>query len=70
MSLPLNAIDRLFDRLLATYGRDFSARWEGLDQGAVKSSWAHELAGYESRLKPHVGNGHWKTSKRCSPNDQ
>ncbi|CAM8658364.1 hypothetical protein MCEMIEM13_01509 [Comamonadaceae bacterium] len=51
MSLPLNAIDRLFDRLLATYGRDFSARWEGLDQGAVKSSWAHELTGYEKNLK-------------------
>lgn len=51
MSLPLNAVDRLFDRLLATYGRDFSARWEGLDQGAVKSSWAHELAGFENHLK-------------------
>ena len=51
MSLPLEVIDRMFARLIATYGRDFSARWEGLDQNAVKSSWGHELAGYENNLK-------------------
>lgn len=51
MSLPLEVIDRMFARLVATYGRDFSARWEGLDQNAVKSSWGHELAGYENNLK-------------------
>lgn len=50
MSLPLQVIDRLFSRLNATYGRDFMARWEGLDAGAVKSSWAHELAGFEQHL--------------------
>lgn len=50
MSLPLKAIDRLFDRLTATYGRDFTARWEGLDQNVVKSSWAHELSGFENCL--------------------
>jgi hypothetical protein len=51
MSLPLEVIDRVFARLVATYGRDFSARWEGLDQNAVKSSWGHELGGYEKNLK-------------------
>lgn len=51
MSLPLEVIDRMFARLVATYGRDFSSRWEGLDQNAVKSSWGHELAGYENNLK-------------------
>lgn len=50
MSLPLAAVDRLFDRLIATYGRDFLSRYEGVDIGAVKTSWAHELAGFSDRL--------------------
>ena len=43
MSLPLQAIERLFLRLGATYGRDFTGKYEGTDANAVKSSWAHEL---------------------------
>lgn len=50
MSLSLQAIDRMFARLNVTYGRDFMARWEGQDVMAVKSSWAHELAGFENHL--------------------
>ena len=46
MSLQLKAVDHIFDRLSATYGRDFTGRWEGLDQNAIKSSWAHELSGF------------------------
>lgn len=45
MSLSPQVVDRLFDCLTATYGRDFTGRWEGLDAAAVKASWAHELAG-------------------------
>ena len=52
MSLPLPVIDRLFARLNATYGRDFMGRYEGLDSAAVKTSWGHELGGYEKNLKP------------------
>ena len=50
MSLPLKAIDRLFDRLAATYGRQWLDMWEGVDPNAVKSSWAHELAVFEHSL--------------------
>jgi hypothetical protein len=50
MSLSLQAVDRLFVRLSATYGRDFASKYEGLDQNAVKSSWAHELAGFAPHL--------------------
>lgn len=50
MSLPLIAIDRLFDRLNATYGRDFMSRWEGQNSNAVKASWAHELSTFERNL--------------------
>lgn len=50
MSLPSQAVDRLFARLSATYGRDFASKYEGLDQNAVKSSWSHELAGFAPHL--------------------
>jgi len=50
MSLPLQAVDRLFARLQATYGRDFTSKYEGIEIGLVKSSWAHELAGFAGQL--------------------
>lgn len=51
MSLPRNVVDRLFDRLMATYGRAWLNLWEGLDSNAIKTVWAHELAAYAPRLK-------------------
>lgn len=51
MSLPLQVIDRLFDRLTITYGREFMARYDGLDANAVKSSWGYELSGYSGNLE-------------------
>lgn len=51
MSLSLKAIDRIFDRLTTTYGRDFVSKFEGIDLNAVKSSWAHELAQFDGRLE-------------------
>lgn len=51
MSLPLQAIDRLFDRLGASYGSAWMRQWEGVDANAVKSVWAHELSGYAGNLK-------------------
>lgn len=50
MSLPLPAVDRLFARLTATYGKQFLSLYEGLDANAIKTSWAHELSGYANRL--------------------
>lgn len=50
MALSPQVLDRLFDRLTATYGRDFMGRWEGLDANAVRASWAHELGGFERHL--------------------
>lgn len=44
MSLSSQAIDRLFDRLAATYGQQWFRMWEGVDSNAVKSLWAHELS--------------------------
>lgn len=49
MSLPASWIDRIFERCTLVYGRDFLARWEGLDIEAVKTDWARELDGFENR---------------------
>lgn len=50
MSLPIPWIDRIFEKLTLTYGRDFVGRWEqaGVAAADVKADWAHELAGFES----------------------
>ena len=50
MSLRLEAVDRLFDRLAATYGRDWFGMWAGVDSTAVKSLWSHELSPFADRL--------------------
>jgi hypothetical protein len=46
MSLPANWVDAIFDRLSLIYGQSFQRRWADLDLNAVKSNWAHELAGF------------------------
>lgn len=51
MSLPLKALDRLWDRLMATYGAAFLSKYAGVDTATVKSVWAHELAGFGGRLE-------------------
>lgn len=53
MPMPLKAIDRLFDRLLGTYGKQFADLYVGLDIQSVKSIWAMELDhwGAEDGLK-------------------
>lgn len=50
MTIPAKAIDRLFERLLATYGSGFSALWRGVPIEVVKQAWAHELGGFANRL--------------------
>lgn len=51
MSLPLKAIDRLFERLSHTYGSEWTSRWHGQDEAKVKTVWAHELSAYASHLE-------------------
>lgn len=46
MSLPAPWIDKIFTKLTLAYGRDFIARWEGIELNDVKSDWGHELAGF------------------------
>jgi len=51
MSLPTKAIDRLFERLSATYGADWTRQWVGVPITDVKTAWAYELSGYANRLE-------------------
>lgn len=51
MSLPVKAIDRLFERMAATYGAAWSRQWADVPMADVKAAWAHELSGYASRLE-------------------
>lgn len=56
MSLPLPWVDRIFEKLTLVYGQAFMARWRDVDLNAVKSDWAHELAGFAPR-DGEVGSG-------------
>lgn len=47
MSLPLQWVERIFDKLTLHYGQEFLGRWRDIDLNAVKSEWAHELAVFE-----------------------
>jgi hypothetical protein len=46
MSLPVKAIDRLFERLSATYGAAWTRQWADVPVNDVKSAWGHELSGF------------------------
>lgn len=48
MSLPNKAIDRLFERLAATYGAAWTRQWVDVPLAEAKTAWAHELSGYAS----------------------
>lgn len=50
MSLPMKAVDRLFERMAATYGAHWLRMWDGVPIHDVKTSWGHELAVYAGRL--------------------
>jgi hypothetical protein len=51
MTLPAKAIDRLFQRMGATYGAAWTRQWADVPINDVKSAWAHELAGFAGRLE-------------------
>lgn len=51
MSLPIKAVDRLFERMAATYGGQWSRQWADVPMSDVKAAWGHELSGYAENLK-------------------
>lgn len=50
--LPTSWVERIFEKLGKTYGRDFLSRWDGFDADAmdeVKHDWAEELSGFHEQ---------------------
>lgn len=50
MSLPVKVVDRLFSRLIATYGSAFMRQWGDVPEIDIKTVWSHELQGYAMHL--------------------
>jgi hypothetical protein len=48
--ISYKAIDRLFERLGATYGSAWTRMWADVPVTDVKTAWAHELAAYSNNL--------------------
>jgi hypothetical protein len=64
MPLPTKAIDRLFERLMLTYGNEWTMKFEGIDMNGVKSMWAHELSSFADNLTA-IGWALENLSDRC-----
>ena len=50
MTLPTKAVDRLFERLNATYGAAWDRSLGTVPIPDAKTAWAHELAGFDGNL--------------------
>ena len=57
-------VDRLFTRLAATYGADWTRQWASVPIGDVKTAWGHELAGFITDL-PAISNALDNLPERC-----
>ena len=51
MSIPVQAIDRLFQRMSATYGAGWDRSMGSAPIADVKTAWAYELGGFSSNLQ-------------------
>lgn len=50
MSLPAKVIDRLFERLAATYCLEWTRATQAAPTNDIKTAWAHELSGFAGNL--------------------
>jgi hypothetical protein len=57
-------IDRLFTRLSATYGADWTRQWASVPISDVKTAWGHELAGFIHDL-PAIASALENLPERC-----
>lgn len=55
MSLSAKAVDRIFDRMAATYGLSWDRSLGSAPVADVKTIWAHELSGFADKDRlPHI----------------
>ena len=59
-----DVIDRLFTRLAATYGADWTRQWASVPIGDVKTAWGHELASFITDL-PAIAQALDTLPERC-----
>jgi hypothetical protein len=50
MSLSVIAVERLFQRLTATYGAEFVNKWDKVPLADFKAAWGHELSDFANNL--------------------
>lgn len=50
MSLHIKAIDRLFERMAASYGAQWTRQWQDVPMVDVKTAWANELDVFSASL--------------------
>ena len=50
MTLPIAAVERLFDRLSMTYGTEFKNKWTGMPLNEIKTHWTYELSQFAGNL--------------------
>lgn len=50
MSLPAKAVERIFLRLGAVYGTEFTNRYAAIPDANLAATWAHELRHFRDRL--------------------
>ncbi len=50
MSLPMKALDRLFERMALTYGAQWTRMWQDMPIADVKTAWANELDVFQGSL--------------------
>lgn len=60
----LEIIDRLFSRLAATYGTDWTRQWAGVPIADVKTAWCHELQRFMDYL-PAITHALENLPERC-----
>lgn len=46
--IPIDWVERIFQKLTVRYGRDFVNRYEGVPLAEVKDDWAKVLAGFDT----------------------
>lgn len=64
MTLPVAAVERLFERLSMTYGTEFKNKWYGMPLNEVKTHWSHELSVFADNLNA-IGWGLQNLPDRC-----
>ena len=60
MTIPTKAVDRIFERMAATYGSAWTNQWRDVPMADVKTAWAQELAPFGHQ---DAATGKWRMDR-------